>query len=87
MERFDKLLFVIHESLKDLQLAIKGQFIFTQELEEMYDSFLQTRVPALWQVSNYYYFLFTCLIEISVLVLGKGKLTVVYQHDEILYIH
>ncbi|KAF6274521.1 dynein axonemal heavy chain 14 [Rhinolophus ferrumequinum] len=53
MERFDKLLFVIHESLKDLQLAIKGQLIFTQELEEMYDSFLQTRVPALWQKYAY----------------------------------
>ncbi|XP_019514558.1 PREDICTED: dynein heavy chain 14, axonemal-like [Hipposideros armiger] len=53
MERFDKLLFVIHESLKDLQLAMKGQIILTQELEEIYDSFLQTRVPAFWQKYAY----------------------------------
>ncbi|XP_066216240.1 dynein axonemal heavy chain 14 [Saccopteryx leptura] len=53
IERFDKLLFVIHESLKDLQLAIKGEIILTQELEDTYDSFLNTRVPALWQKYAY----------------------------------
>nr|XP_023488506.1 dynein heavy chain 14, axonemal isoform X2 [Equus caballus] len=53
IERFDKLLFVIHKSLKDLQLAIKGEIILTQELEEIYDSFLNTRVPTLWQRHAY----------------------------------
>nr|XP_031294136.1 dynein heavy chain 14, axonemal [Camelus dromedarius] len=53
IERFDKLLFVIHKSLKDLQLAVKGEIILTQELEEIYDSFLNTKVPALWQKYAY----------------------------------
>ena len=53
IERFDQLLSIIHKSLKDLQLAIKGEIILTQELEEIYDSFLSTKVPKLWQVSNY----------------------------------
>ncbi|XP_013362490.1 PREDICTED: dynein heavy chain 14, axonemal isoform X4 [Chinchilla lanigera] len=51
--RFDKLLFAIHKSLKDLQLAIKGESTLTQELEEVYDSFLNTRVPLLWQKQAY----------------------------------
>ncbi|CAK7310997.1 Dynein axonemal heavy chain 6 [Vulpes lagopus] len=49
IERFDKLLFIVHTSLKGLQLAIKGEIILTQELEEIYGSFLNTRVPMLWQ--------------------------------------
>ncbi|XP_076986007.1 dynein axonemal heavy chain 14, partial [Tamandua tetradactyla] len=53
IERFDKLLFVIHKSLKDLQFAIKGEIILTQELEEIYDSFLDRRVPTLWQKCSY----------------------------------
>ncbi|VTJ58965.1 Hypothetical predicted protein, partial [Marmota monax] len=47
--RFNKLLSVIHKSLKDLQLALKGESILTQELEEIYDSLLNTKVPLLWQ--------------------------------------
>uniref|UniRef100_A0A667I5T2 Dynein axonemal heavy chain 14 n=1 Tax=Lynx canadensis TaxID=61383 RepID=A0A667I5T2_LYNCA len=53
IERFDKFLFVVHESLKGLQLAIKGKTILTQELEEMYESFLNGRVPTLWQKHAY----------------------------------
>nr|XP_051677372.1 dynein axonemal heavy chain 14 isoform X4 [Oryctolagus cuniculus] len=51
--RFDKLLFVIHKSLRDLQLAMKGKIVMTQELEEIYDSFLNARVPPLWQKHAY----------------------------------
>ncbi|XP_030743682.1 dynein axonemal heavy chain 14 [Echinops telfairi] len=51
--RFDTLLSVIHDSLKSLRLAIKGEIILTQELEGTYDSFLKTRVPTLWQKSSY----------------------------------
>uniref|UniRef100_A0A2K6F430 Dynein axonemal heavy chain 14 n=1 Tax=Propithecus coquereli TaxID=379532 RepID=A0A2K6F430_PROCO len=51
--RFDKLLFVIHTSLKDLQLAIKGETILTQELEEIFNCFLNMRVPTLWQKHAY----------------------------------
>ncbi|EHH15505.1 hypothetical protein EGK_01607, partial [Macaca mulatta] len=53
IKRFDKLLFVIHKSLKDLQLAIKGEIILTQELEEILNSFLNMRVPTLWQKHAY----------------------------------
>lgn len=52
IERFNKLLSVIHKSLKDLELAVKGESVLTEDLEEMYNSFLQARVPMLWQVSN-----------------------------------
>ncbi|XP_062938980.1 dynein axonemal heavy chain 14 [Cynocephalus volans] len=51
--RFDKLLSVIHNSLKDLQCAVKGEIVLSQELEEIYDSLLNTRVPALWQKHAY----------------------------------
>ncbi|XP_054432748.1 dynein axonemal heavy chain 14 [Pteronotus mesoamericanus] len=53
IERFDKLLFVIHESLKDLQLAVKGEIALSQELEETLESLLTTRVPPLWQKYAY----------------------------------
>ncbi|XP_035872076.1 dynein heavy chain 14, axonemal [Phyllostomus discolor] len=53
MERFDKLLFVIHESLKDLQLAIKGEIVLSQELEETQESLLKSAVPPLWQKYAY----------------------------------
>ncbi|XP_032694671.1 dynein heavy chain 14, axonemal [Lontra canadensis] len=53
IERFDKFLLVVHKYLKDLQLAIKGKIVLTQELEEIYNSFLSTRVPVLWQKHAY----------------------------------
>uniref|UniRef100_G1MBG8 Dynein axonemal heavy chain 14 n=1 Tax=Ailuropoda melanoleuca TaxID=9646 RepID=G1MBG8_AILME len=53
IERFDTFLLVVHKSLKDLQLAIKGEIILTQELEEIYGSFLKTHVPTLWQKHAY----------------------------------
>ncbi|XP_064451600.1 dynein axonemal heavy chain 14 [Mirounga angustirostris] len=53
IERFDKFLLVVHKSLKDLQFAIKGEIILTQELEEIYSSFLNMRVPMLWQKHAY----------------------------------
>ncbi|KAM5302059.1 dynein axonemal heavy chain 14 [Glossophaga mutica] len=53
IERFDKLLFVIHKSLKDLQLAIKGQIVLSQDLEETQESLLKSTVPPLWQKYAY----------------------------------
>ncbi|XP_039091728.1 dynein heavy chain 14, axonemal [Hyaena hyaena] len=53
IERFDTFLFVVHESLKGLQLALKGKTLLTQELEEIYESFLNSRVPMLWQKHAY----------------------------------
>lgn len=40
----------MHESLRSLQLAMKGKTLLTPELEEVYESFLSQRVPVLWQV-------------------------------------
>ncbi|XP_042636359.1 dynein axonemal heavy chain 14 [Orycteropus afer afer] len=53
IERFDKLLSVIHKSLENLQLALKGKVVLTQKLEDIYDSFLKMRVPTLWQKCSY----------------------------------
>lgn len=70
IERFNKLLSVIHKSLKNLQLAIKGESILTPDLEETYDSFLRARVPTLWQVSSH-----VCLPLASTLT----ELTALYE--------
>lgn len=44
MDRFNRLLRVIHSSLKDLQLAIKGLVVMSDQLEEVYTSFLNNQV-------------------------------------------
>nr|KAF6302477.1 dynein axonemal heavy chain 14 [Pipistrellus kuhlii] len=53
IELFNQLLLVIHESLRDLRLAIKGEIVLGQELEETYNAFLTGRVPELWQKHAY----------------------------------
>uniref|UniRef100_H0XMF9 Dynein axonemal heavy chain 14 n=1 Tax=Otolemur garnettii TaxID=30611 RepID=H0XMF9_OTOGA len=53
IERFDKLLSVIHKSLKDLHLAIKGEIVLNKELEEIFNCFLKMKVPPLWQKNAY----------------------------------
>ncbi|XP_071446254.1 dynein axonemal heavy chain 6 [Hetaerina americana] len=47
-DRFNKLLFVIHDSLIGLQKAIKGIVVMSETLEELYKSFLNNQVPKLW---------------------------------------
>jgi len=48
MERFNKLINVISHSLEDLQKAIKGEIVMSQELDNMYSSFINGQVPELW---------------------------------------
>ncbi len=48
MERFNRLTSVIGTSLEQLQKAIKGEIVMSQDLDGMYLSFLNTRVPELW---------------------------------------
>lgn len=48
MERFDRLITVISTSLEQLQKAIKGEIVMSQDLDSMYLSFLNTQVPDLW---------------------------------------
>ena len=48
MERFNKLTLTIGTSLEQLQKAIKGEIVMSQELDSMYSSFLNTQVPEVW---------------------------------------
>lgn len=48
MDRFNRLLRVIHSSLKDLQLAIKGLVVMSDQLEEVYTSFLNNQVSTVF---------------------------------------
>lgn len=46
--RFNKLLNVMKNSLVQLQKAIRGDVVMGQDLERMYNSFLNQKVPKLW---------------------------------------
>ena len=48
VDRFNKLIKVMKRSLSDLQKAIKGTVVMSIELESMYTSFLDKKVPELW---------------------------------------
>lgn len=58
MDRFNRLLRVIHSSLKDLQLAIKGLVVMSDQLEEVYTSFLNN------QVSTFFVYLQSITMDI-----------------------
>ncbi|KAM4770854.1 dynein axonemal heavy chain 14 [Rhinophrynus dorsalis] len=53
ISRFNHLLLVIRGSLHALQQAIKGEIILNTQLEEVYDSLANLKVPALWQQHSY----------------------------------
>ncbi|XP_067883713.1 dynein axonemal heavy chain 6-like [Heterodontus francisci] len=53
ISRFNRLLSVICSSLRSLCLAVKGQIILTDALEEIYNSFLSMKMPKLWQLHSY----------------------------------
>ena len=53
INRFDKLLGIIHTSLSSLRLAVKGEVLMSEQLEEAYNALLNNRVPKAWQVCNY----------------------------------
>ena len=50
IDRFNRLLAVIHTSLTSLALAIKGEVVMSEQLEEMFKALLSQRVPNTWQV-------------------------------------
>ena len=50
MARFNRLLAIIHSSLKSLCSAVKGQALMSQQLEEAYSALLSNRVPKEWEV-------------------------------------
>jgi dynein heavy chain len=53
MERFNILLAVMASSIKDLNKAIKGLVVMSNELETMYNCFLVQQVPPLWENAAY----------------------------------
>lgn len=48
VERFNILITVIKRSLSDLQKAIKGTVVMSIQLENMFDAFLDKKVPEMW---------------------------------------
>ena len=52
MDRYNNLLFIIETSLKELILAIKGEVIMSEPLEEAYNAILSQKVPQRWKVSG-----------------------------------
>ncbi|KAK3092231.1 hypothetical protein FSP39_000084 [Pinctada imbricata] len=53
VDRFNKLLHIIHKSLKSLVLAIKGEVIMSETLEEAYSALLSQKVPQRWKDAAY----------------------------------
>lgn len=51
IDRYNHLLLVIQASLKQLILAIKGEVIMSEPLEEAYNAILSQKVPQKWKVS------------------------------------
>ncbi|KAI8430872.1 hypothetical protein MSG28_001005 [Choristoneura fumiferana] len=51
--RFNTLLSVIHSSLNELQKAIKGIVVMSEDFEEVFKAFLNNRVPAMWHKKGY----------------------------------
>ncbi|XP_037299908.1 dynein heavy chain 6, axonemal isoform X2 [Manduca sexta] len=52
-DRFNTLLALIHSSLNELQKAIKGVVVMSEAFEEVFNSFLNNKVPALWHKKGY----------------------------------
>lgn len=50
INRFDRLLGIIYTSLSSLRLAVKGEVLMSEQLEEAYDALLNNRVPKAWVV-------------------------------------
>ncbi len=48
MIRYNRLLSVIHSSLKDLKKALKGLVVMSQSLETMFNSLYNNLVPEMW---------------------------------------
>ncbi|XP_032208513.1 dynein heavy chain 6, axonemal isoform X2 [Mustela erminea] len=53
VDRFNKLLKLIHTSLETLNKAIAGFVVMSEEMEKVYNSFLNNQVPSLWSSTAY----------------------------------
>lgn len=52
-ERFNKLLKIVRNNLKDLEKGIKGLIVMSENLEKVYASFLINQVPAVWSENGF----------------------------------
>jgi dynein heavy chain, axonemal len=48
VERFNKLLKTIHNSISDVEKAIKGLVVMSENLEAVFDAFIINKVPTIW---------------------------------------
>ena len=62
INRFDRLLGIIHSSLSSLRLAVKGEVLMSEQLDEAYSALLSNRVPKAWEVIAEITFLFIVII-------------------------
>ncbi len=53
MEKFNRLLTVVRRTLIELKKAIKGFVVMSQELDNMFISFLNNQVPPNWKKVSY----------------------------------
>ncbi|XP_065087185.1 dynein axonemal heavy chain 6 [Ochlerotatus camptorhynchus] len=53
IERFDRLLSVIHSNLNDLEKAIQGFVVMSESLEAIYRAFTNNQVPQLWHSKGF----------------------------------
>ena len=51
IDRFNQLLHVVHSTLVSLTLAIKGEIIMSDALEDAYNALFKQGIPAQWKVS------------------------------------
>ena len=49
---FDRLLDIVYSSLNSLCLAVKGQIVMSETLEDTFDALLNNRLPRQWQVGT-----------------------------------
>ena len=50
VDRYNKLLSVIHKTFNDLIRAIKGEIVISSSLEKAFDSLLMQKVPSVLEV-------------------------------------
>lgn len=53
VDRYNKLLRIIHNSLDLLQKGIKGLIVMSVEVEQIYESLLNNQVPRLWSLNGF----------------------------------
>ena len=51
VDRFNHLLFVINESIKQLKMAVCGNSVMSDNLDEMYAALMKHKVPREWKVA------------------------------------